>query len=599
MKKRIAAVVLAASMLFSINGFAADSRFSDVPETHWANEYIQRASQAGWINGAGDNQFAPLQTITSQEFLSAVIRTCFSSSITPEQSASLLSGTSLADKENLEKKITRYDMAQILWNTASLFGRQPDETKKTQVKAYLNDWENIPENYRDGILSVYALEIMRGTSPVKGNFSGDSTVTRADTAAILCRIFDLITGADSVQDASFNAEKNLYRVLEEGMQNIVGITYQDGDFKNEAYNDYIDLTSFGLSNRTAGEGRAMLSNVFVNVFYDHPEFFYIDQGFYRKVDKNGIIVGIAPRYYDFVKSGNLEKCREELEEAIEEALAQVEGVTDPVDKMLIIYDYLSSEYVYNWEVANGQIDAAPRYAWSPYSLTKNDTVCKGIALAFHMIMNRLEIPCVTVPGNSKRNSHVWNMVQVDNQWYHLDANKALSAPALRGRSYHKGFLFSDKTANEFYARWYEERPVCTSDKYDSGWAFKNSNYPTCWKDGAFYYLLRNKKKEDVLYYGKLSEQGTAVTTLPLYQPSGIVWQEQKLYYVNTDKKLVCYDPSSKEQVVLGEIPFTPVKLSGIFEKKEDGIGLSFDRKTKEIVASSRNQREEIKRFPLQ
>ena len=38
---------------------AEGDEFVDVPETHWAHDYISTASAFGWISGVGDGKFAP------------------------------------------------------------------------------------------------------------------------------------------------------------------------------------------------------------------------------------------------------------------------------------------------------------------------------------------------------------------------------------------------------------------------------------------------------------------------------------------------------------------------------------------------------------
>ena len=43
---------------------AAKTGFVDVPETHWAYEYINVAVSYGWVNGYGGNRFGPDDLIT-------------------------------------------------------------------------------------------------------------------------------------------------------------------------------------------------------------------------------------------------------------------------------------------------------------------------------------------------------------------------------------------------------------------------------------------------------------------------------------------------------------------------------------------------------
>ena len=55
--KRILAVFLLAAIL--IVPAAAASDFTDVPENHWAYEYIRNAVDGGLVNGVGGGRFEP------------------------------------------------------------------------------------------------------------------------------------------------------------------------------------------------------------------------------------------------------------------------------------------------------------------------------------------------------------------------------------------------------------------------------------------------------------------------------------------------------------------------------------------------------------
>lgn len=48
--------------------------FTDVPESHWANAYIGKASQLGIVNGYGDGKFGPSDPVTYEQAITMVIR---------------------------------------------------------------------------------------------------------------------------------------------------------------------------------------------------------------------------------------------------------------------------------------------------------------------------------------------------------------------------------------------------------------------------------------------------------------------------------------------------------------------------------------------
>ena len=48
--------------------------FSDLPETHWAYQYIQKSVNAGWLKGNTDGTFAPDENITYEQALTVICR---------------------------------------------------------------------------------------------------------------------------------------------------------------------------------------------------------------------------------------------------------------------------------------------------------------------------------------------------------------------------------------------------------------------------------------------------------------------------------------------------------------------------------------------
>ena len=107
---------------------------------------------------------------------------------------------------------------------------------------------------------------------------------------------------------------------------------------------------------------------------------------------------------------------------------------EPVERLLILYDWLAARNCYNWELGVAQKFDLPRapYNNSPargaYSaLVRGDTVCKGLATAYKLLVDRLGDPrleCLII--YNLEGSHVWNLVSIDGTWYHVDVNAAIN-----------------------------------------------------------------------------------------------------------------------------------------------------------------------------
>lgn len=92
------------------------------------------------------------------------------------------------------------------------------------------------------------------------------------------------------------------------------------------------------------------------------------------------------------------------------------------EKVLAIFDYLVLHIEYDQAMANASSslgDTWPLYDayYAEGVFDRQKAVCDGIAKAFSLLCNIEGIPCIEVSGNS----HAWNRVKIQNNWYVVDA----------------------------------------------------------------------------------------------------------------------------------------------------------------------------------
>ena len=175
--------------------------FSDVPETHWASEEIWEACRLGIAEGVGGGRFAPDQVLTAGAFLAMLGRAVYPADCAeeagepwwgPGYDAALKFGLFTPEEfprteEAMAAPLTRCQTARLLCRTdQSLFG-----TGFPLVSLpipFCADYDQIPEAYEYDVSFVYARELMRGDAA--GNFNGESSLTRAEAAAVLLRLLE-------------------------------------------------------------------------------------------------------------------------------------------------------------------------------------------------------------------------------------------------------------------------------------------------------------------------------------------------------------------------------------------------------------------------
>lgn len=198
--KRFCALFLACALLTGMAAGAA--AFPDVPQGHWAAQYISRAYDQGWVQGMEDGSYAPGQNLTAAQFLAMVCAAFFPEQLAAEpqggawyapvwslaQRLELTQGAGL-NQDSLSQPISRCGMAQVIFNalTASdvdLSGLRGDEASG------FADWGQIPPSYYPAVSASYRLKILNGKP---GNvFGGQDSMTRAEAAAVLCRMADAV-----------------------------------------------------------------------------------------------------------------------------------------------------------------------------------------------------------------------------------------------------------------------------------------------------------------------------------------------------------------------------------------------------------------------
>lgn len=213
MVKKVFSLVLALALSLGlcIPATAAGPTFSDVPTTHWAYSYVERAADNGWVNGVGNGKFGVDQQVTYGELALMLGRSIYPELIDwyggdPEEVAwyvpclAVMAGMGLDNgtplDNNLEgaalQPINRYNMAQILFNFLKDSSKVPSYDAAT-VQASIGDWFSVPSNYQEALMAVVSANIITGVDS-KGTFNGNGYMTRGQAAVVLCRMYDVFSG---------------------------------------------------------------------------------------------------------------------------------------------------------------------------------------------------------------------------------------------------------------------------------------------------------------------------------------------------------------------------------------------------------------------
>ena len=233
-----------------------------------------------------------------------------------------------------------------------------------------------------------------------------------------------------------------------------------------------------------------IDEFFYGIAIKNPELL-VHTGFAYSVNPNtSTVVRIAP-YYINSSLAEDNNARALMEEKISEYIEYVSECPDKIGKLLLIHDKMTEECMYDYtpyvyEKKDSDYTGYHQYvkvhdykAHHAYGVFANkEAVCQGFAQAIYTICKKLGINADFVISDERYLNHMWNYIEADGQWYHLDVtwdevyNTTLD--------YHDYFLLSDATISKdhksksTWTSYTDGLKDCTSTRFESNHIF---NFP--------------------------------------------------------------------------------------------------------------------------
>ncbi len=151
-----------------------------------------------------------------------------------------------------------------------------------------------------------------------------------------------------------------------------------------------------------------------------------------------------------------------------------EGMSD-YEIILAAHDYITTHVTYDLDELN-LIGSAKSESSTPYgALIYGEAICMGYTTTFQLMMDMLGVESIIVSGTALDEDHAWNMVCVDDKWYHVDCTWDDYVPDYDGRrAFHTYFMLTDG-AMELEHIW-DHSSTPTADSEDYVYFFTNGLY---------------------------------------------------------------------------------------------------------------------------
>lgn len=215
---------------------------------------------------------------------------------------------------------------------------------------------------------------------------------------------------------------------------------------------------------------ASLQAVTRAVSYDNPQFLWLS----KKWIVTHYATGASIEIPYLVPLEEREEMNAELERKVQHILRGVNVTMSDYDKELYFHDYIVKNCNYDYSALS---DEEFNDSYTAYgALVNGSAVCEGYARAMQFLLSEVGIDSYLVPGTAIDSygatvSHMWNVVKIDSEWYHLDptwddpvGNSDFSAV------WHSYFNLTDEEIRRDH--YYSEETNCTSTK--ANYHIKNS-----------------------------------------------------------------------------------------------------------------------------
>ena len=267
---------------------------------------------------------------------------------------------------------------------------------------------------------------------------------------------------------------------------------------------------------------------------DHPEVFYIESQYstYTLSGFNGDIGYIKLNYTE----STLEDVNSKIEiikQKIQEYITGTENLSD-YEKELYIHDKLAQNVTYS------NLEDLPRaYHTAEGPFLENIGVCDGFTKTLQILYDQLGIDSIIVLGVLDDNPHAWNLVNIEDNWYHVDLTSSRSIVEETGIITHAYFNLSDERMKKI-ATFDNPELLPKADSLDYNYYIYNDYvvYSTDDMSGKLNEIYQDfKDKNYIEFYleGNVSENISSIL-VSLRRIESNFLDGSKMYYYNIHQK---------------------------------------------------------------
>lgn len=206
------------------------------------------------------------------------------------------------------------------------------------------------------------------------------------------------------------------------------------------------------------------------IAYDRPDVFWFAGG-YTMTLSNGLVKSVSFEYR--MNKSEIEVTKNKLVNSrfFKELDKLIRSKNNAFEKALVAYECIIKHTDYDSAAAASSSDFYD-YAYNIDGvILKSKAVCSGYSKAFQYFMNRHEIYCTFVAGNTNRGRHAWNLINLSG-YYYIDTtwgDPVFSNNTKRPSDYisYDFFCITTKDLKKSHGAIIDQKmPLCTDTRYN-------------------------------------------------------------------------------------------------------------------------------------
>ncbi|MBQ8787411.1 MAG: hypothetical protein IJZ61_07235 [Oscillospiraceae bacterium] len=171
------------------------------------------------------------------------------------------------------------------------------------------------------------------------------------------------------------------------------------------------------------------------VYNQEPQLFYM-----------GSKVKVGKLFYLTKDTEAINQMQQSIDAVADKLVAEANGKSSTFDKLKVFHDYLALNSTFELKEDGSKDYNATIYNAFGSGDAQGNIQCAGYAKAVQYLCDKAGIPCMVVTGEtSEGQTHAWNVVDVDGEWYNFDVtwdDPILSTPVYSNVRYNY-FLVPD------------------------------------------------------------------------------------------------------------------------------------------------------------